>query len=621
MRCSICGNQFAAPHTACPRCGAYLGSAVGGATSNPPRTFRFLLAGSLVFLAALGLVAYRVFSKPGFLQGLPRGFDQVPNEHAVMHGAVAKPDELQHHGKLYFVPMGRQAFPVESLAAYYRDKFKIEVTVLGEVPPGADSYDMARNQYVADDMILDMKRAYPKIATSPQTVMLILTDEDIYPRALGWRFAYSYHVGYRWAVVSSRRNDPAFWNHRKPHNPVEQLAGFKQMLTKYIALTYFRLPHSFDPTSIMYQPLTPNGGSDELYESDLHSEESVNGRRITGWPAFCYAYSYKTGALRLLAASVDDTGRLADPESTDEMFETQLASGEFFQFMLDFRLDSAPPIEFRRSYRSQYVPLLVLGRGTTHNYNNWLYSKDPDKLSSIEVIHDNGSRERLRRTSEGLGLTPDVVFENRSDSEEWYGARMTFDSGQLKLVYRDGEWFKFRACTNNPCFWLGYQDVQGHPLTFDRDQDGDLHGLTSSDNQGVTFQTGSQHRLAEGTDTGGNHVTYTYDVPGRLVRVTHADGQVTLYTYDLEHRMTSLSVIRHPGDLPATILRNEYDSAGRIVHQTLSGIGEYRMEYTMGSSNEATHVKVTEPSGRVLEITRPGDYAVHAAPVRFAAVN
>ncbi len=598
---------------------------MGGGAADPPRTFRFLLAGSLIILAALGAVTYRVVSKPGFLDFFRGSFNQVPNERAVVHGGVANPDELQHHGKLYFVPMGRQAFPVESVAAYYRDKFRIEITVLAEAPIDSASYDPPRGQYIADDMILDMKRAYPKIAAAADSVMIILTDEDIYPRSLGWKFTYSYHSGYRFAIVSSRRNDPAFWNSRKSHDPAVQLAGFKQMLTKYIALTYFHLPHSFDPTSVMFQPLTPDGGSDDLYESDLHSEESANGQRIVDWPALLYAYSYKTGTLRLLAPSVDDAGHLDTALSTDEeLFETQLARGEFFQSTIDFHLDSAPPIEFRRVYRSHYVVPMALGRGTTHNYNNWLYSDDPTKLASIEVIYENGSRERLQRISQGLGMTPDVVFENRSNSgEEWYRARMTWDSGQLKLMHRDGEWFKFRACTNDPCFWLGYQDSQGHALTFDRDDEGDLHRLTSSDNQGIEFQNGPHHRLAEGKDSSGNQVSYAYDVPGRLVRVTHADGQVTLYSYDLAHRMTGLAVIRRPGDSAATVLSNEYDSAGRVVRQTLADVGVYQMEYTMGSNNVATHVKLTEPSGRIMEITHGNrnEYVVHTTPVRFPAVR
>jgi YD repeat-containing protein len=626
MLCSVCGFELAAPETACPRCGAFLGSAMGGSVAEPPRTFRYLLAGSLFILAALGGVAYHSASKPGFLDSLRDSFfNQAPREHAVVHGGVAKPDELQHHGQLYFVPMGRQAVPVESLAAYYRDKFKIEITVLAEVPIAPASYDSPRGQYIADDMIFDMKHAYPKIAAAADSVMIILTDEGIYPRSLGWKFTYSYRTGYKFAIVSSRRNDPAFWDQNKPHDPAAQLAGFKQMLTKYIALTYFHVPHSFDPTSVMYQPLTPDGGSDDLYESDLHSEESANGRRIADLPALLYAYSYKTGTLRLLAPSVEDSGHLETAVASDEeLFETQLVRGEFFESTIDFQLASTPPIEFRRSYRSQDVSqMMALGRGTTHNYNNWLYSDDPAKLASIEVMYENGDHERLQRISQGIGMTPDVVFENRSGSEEWYRSRMAWDAGQLKLVRRDGEWFKFRACTNDLCFWLGYQDWQGHTLTFDRDDAGDLHRLTASDNQGIEFKNGPSHRMAEGKDSSGNLVSWAYDFPGRLVRVTHADGQVTLYSYDLEHRMTKLAVIRRPCDSPVTILSNEYDSAGRVARQTLADVGVYRMEYTMGSNNEATHVKLTEPSGRIVEITHPyrNAYVVRTTPVRFPAVQ
>ncbi len=626
MYCPVCGSEIAAPQAACPRCGAFLGTPAGGSIAEPPHTFRLLLVGSIFIMAFLGGIAFHFASKPGFLHALREfPFNAAPRERAVVHGGVARPDELQAHGKLYFIPMGRQAFPVGSLAAYYRDKFKIQITVLAEAPIRSASYDSVRDQYISDDMLLDLRHAYPEIAGADDSVMIVLTDEDIYPRSLGWKFTYSYHSGYRFAIVSSHRNDPAFWDHSKPHDPAVQLAGFKQMLTKYIALTYFHLPHSFDPTSVMYQPLTPDGGSDDLYQSDLHSEESVNGRRIVDWPALLYAYSYKIGTLRLLAPSVDDAGHVDGALLPDEeLFETQLASGEFFESTIDFHLDSTPPIEFRRAYRSQYVLPMALGRGTTHNYNNWLHSDDPAKLASIEVIYEDGGRERLQRMSQGIDMTPDAVFENRSDSSaEWYRSRMTWDAGQLKLVRRDGEWFKFRACTNDPCFWLGYQDSQGNALTFDRDDNGNLRRLTSSDNQGIEFQTGRSYRLSEGKDSTGNHVSWAYDTPGRLVRVTRPDGQVTLYSYDLSHHMTNLAVVRSPGDLPVNIVSNEYDDAGRVVHQTLADIGEYRMEYTVASNNQVTKTKLTEPSGRIVEVSRSGgsEYAVHTTPVRFPAVR
>ncbi len=626
MRCAVCGFELAAPQAACPRCGSFLGAPLTGGAADPPRTFRFLLAGLVVFLALLGFATYRLLSKSDFwnlLRNANPALNQVPRERAVVHGEVVKPDELEAHGKLYFVPMGRQAIPVESLATYYRDKFKIEITVLPEVAIDSAASDAPRSQYIAEEMIQDMKRAHPKIARAADSIVIILTDEDIYPRSLGWKFTYSYYIGYKFAVVSSHRNDPAFWDSSKAHDPDQQLASMKQMLTKYIAILYFHLPHSSDPTSVMYQPLTPNGRSDDLYESDLHSEESANGFRGSGWPCLFYSYSYTTGAMRRLAPFVEECDHLPVPASPqDEIFETLLSSGEFFDFARDFDLDSAPPIEFHRSYRSQYPQRWSLGLGANQNYNTWLYSDGAAKLSFIDIITENGSHEHLARVSPGIGFSPSVVFENRDSAQELYGARLTWDSDHFKLQYRDGSWSTFLPCEDARCYWNGYQDASGHVLVFDRDASLNLRRLTSSDNQGIEFQSDSQFRLIEGKDTSGNQVSYEYDAPGRLVRVSHTDGQVTLYSYDPAHRMTRMDVIRKPGEPPAMVFTNEYDALGRVARQTLADGSVYRMEYTAGTGNDITHVKLIEPSGRVLEIACPsGDnYIVRANPVRFPAV-
>jgi len=143
-------------------------------------------------------------------------------------------------------------------------------------------------------MMISMKRAHPKIARDPDSVMIALTDEDIFS-ALSWfgPLTYSFHAGYLSGIVSTRRMDPAFWGDA-PDDAV-RLANTKQMLTKYVAFMYFRVPYSHDPTSIMHQPLTPNGGPDDLYESDLHSEESANGFWGEEQPCLYFTYSYATG--------------------------------------------------------------------------------------------------------------------------------------------------------------------------------------------------------------------------------------------------------------------------------------------------------------------------------------
>jgi hypothetical protein len=52
----------------------------------------------------------------------------------VVHGDIVQPGELQSKGTLYFVPMGKQVVPVQSLANYYDEKFQLDIKVLPEVP-------------------------------------------------------------------------------------------------------------------------------------------------------------------------------------------------------------------------------------------------------------------------------------------------------------------------------------------------------------------------------------------------------------------------------------------------------------------------------------------------------
>ena len=176
---------------------------------------------------------------------------------AVEHGHVASPEDLHGHGKLYFVPVGRQAIFVRSLAEYYANKFGIQIYILPEVTLGPAAWVPQRNQYIAEGVTAAMVNAYPEIARNPESVMIALTDEDIFPKEMGWEFTYGNHSS-RIGVVSTRRMDPAFWGGR-PDNAL-RLASTRQMLTKYIALQYFHLPESPDPTSDCFRRLPPTQG-------------------------------------------------------------------------------------------------------------------------------------------------------------------------------------------------------------------------------------------------------------------------------------------------------------------------------------------------------------------------
>jgi YD repeat-containing protein len=537
----------------------------------------------------------------------------------VVHGNVIKPNELLHSGTLYFVPMGRQAISAQSLAEYYDKKFEIDINVLSEVSLDPSDCLPARKQCIAEEMILAAKRAYPRIAADPDAVIFILTDEDLYSRTLGWDFTYSYHCP-RFAVVSTHRMDPSFWG--DPPGDGVTLANTHQILTDHIAQLYFHVPRSYDSTSVMYWPLTPNGGKDDLFESDLHSEESSNGEKGDGYPCLSFTYSYESGEIRPWPRFVHSCYEDANPRSTQqETFQVQLAHGQFVQRSLDLQLESTPAIEFRRSYLSQYLQPMAFGLGANHKYNTWLISDGPSKLSYIDIIHEDGQRNYLRRISSGVGFSSSVVFEDRDDPLELYGARMTWDQGHFKLLARDGSWWTYLPCGDSRCFWIGYEDANKNNLRFERDGNLALRRLSARDGQGLQLASDTQARIVEAIEFRGNRVSYEYDTAGCLSRVRRSDGREELYSYDAAHRMTAVSVSPRPGATPQSVLKIEYDSSGRAIRQVLPDGSAYTVQYVDVGKDHVREVKVTDPNGRVLDLViNDRDYTSSMKPVRFPAV-
>jgi YD repeat-containing protein len=598
----------------CPQCGwtqvAARRDSLG--KKHPALVILVALAAFLALAGTVGFTAYR-FVNPD--RAFVREFHKT--ERPVVHGSVVRPDELHGHGKLYFVPVGSQAIPVQMLADYYLDKFGARITVLPQVDIAPEDCVPERKQCVAEDLEAEMTTAYPEIARDPDSVMIALTDEDIFPRELDWNFTYSFHSA-RIGIVSTHRMDPGFSGDTT--DDALRLARTKQMLTKYVAMLYYRVPASFDPTSVMYTPLEPDGKSDDLYESDLHSEETANGRRGTPYPCLFFTYSYQTHELKPQDPLLTDCHNSNAAHTEEETFELDLGYGRVTQRSMDLQLDSSPPIEFRRGYVSNFPFPMAMGAGANHTYDAYLTSNRDPSLSYIRIVHEDGLQDKLDRISPGRGFNPDVVFESHEDGID--GAQMTWDSDHFKLEYRDGAWSTFRSCVDiTRCYWADYQDAHGHGLRSQRGPHMELLQLTSDDQQGISFRSDDRRRIIEAQATNGKNVSYDYDAAGCLAKVRRADGQVTLYTYDPFHRMTSVSVMKEPGAQPEKIASIQYDAAGRVIKQTLAGVGSYGIEYLAMTGNYPSKLKVTTPAGEVLRISiDEDDYVVRAESVRFPGV-
>jgi YD repeat-containing protein len=629
MQCPSCRVQIPEQPGSCPNCGFHTLKQAPRPSLGSRKPGRLIIF-CVLCVVLIALVVQRL-AIPAFheLQASRAAAQEAPNEpprvevrssrYAVEHGHVAYPEELHGHGKLYFVPVGRQAIFVRSLAEYYANKFGIQIYLLPEVKLAPSACVPERNQCIAEEVIGAMASAYSDIARNPESVMIALTDEDIFPKEFGWDFTYSLHSS-RLGVVSTRRMDPAFWGDR-PDNAL-RLASTKQMLTKYIAIQYFHLPESFDPTSNMFSPLTPNGGSDDIYESDLHSEASANGLRGMPFPCLHFTYSYATHEVRQEEPVVSECKYVNHAESTDEeTFETNLGGGQLAQRSMDIQLNSTPPIELRRGYNSGYaiVRTFAFGWSANHSYNPGLTSDDEISLKFLSILREDGATDFFARNPSGRGFDPAAVYVSRDYGT--YGAQLTWEKNHFKLNYRDGSWSTFLPCSaTTRCYWSGYEDSHGSSLKFDRGPHQELLQLTASDSQGISFRADDHQRTTEARATNGTVVFYEYDSAGCLARVHRADGQETLYEYDPAHHMTSMSVISSPGAAQEAVLRNEYDSRGRVITQTLKGIGSFHIEYVATNGTYNTQVKVTTSLGDVLDIRIGTDlYVARSQHVQYAA--
>lgn len=583
MICPYCNTQLPPQQQFCPHCGTFDSTAPGTHHSLGRRH------PGLLIVACLAIMISVVSSGAYFLVKRIRR-ETAPKETAVVHGAIAGPGELTAHGRLYFIPVGRQVIPAETLAGYYQQKFNIQIEVLPAIEANSASYYPDRKQYAAEDLIGDIKFEHPELARDPNAVMIGLTDEDIFQRWLeGSNFTYSYHAGYRFGIVSTRRMDPAFWG--DPPNDATRLASTKQMLTKYVAFMYFHVPVSDDRTSVMRQPLTPYGGSDNLYESDLHSEESANGMEGNGWPCISYIYSYSTQQMTPVSPEPTDCDLTNAPQSPDEeVFTVQLGVGRFITHGMDMKLDSTPPIEYRRAYISDYARQRSLGWGTDVSFNTGLTSDGPLALTYIEIVREDGTRDRLERVSPGRGFSTSVAFEGQSPQHGTYQARMTWDRDHFKIQYRDGSSATYLPCSDFTCFCTGSQDAEGNRLTIQRGPARELLQVLSQDQQGITFQADAQHHIEQASDTASNTVKYEYDTEGSLARIHRPDGRVIVYDYDERHHMTRVSVINAPGEEPQILVTNEYDPAGHIVKETLADGSQYEIQYQAFAGRHASQL-------------------------------
>ena len=160
-----------------------------------------------------------------------------------------------------------------------------------------------------------------------------------------------------------------------------------------------------------------------------------------------------------------------------------------------------------------------------------------------------------------LSVAPATLIQSTSDGL-FYGAnslaynpadRLNF-GGEFYLTTKEGLAYVIDAASGDLTVM---SDGSGNRLTFTD------AAITSNRGPRVTFQRDPQGRIVGVTDPLGNQVRYAYDSRGDLVRVTDRDGNETQFVYGEPARPHYLTEVIDP--LGRSGVRTEYDDSGRLI--------------------------------------------------------
>src|SRR5437667_6428481 len=137
MQCPKCATEVQSQQGFCPRCGTFIGMP----GEIPPQSGRksqlWIPLFGLLLLLVITITPAWLLWKYGLLGELQQSRHKIPSAQRPVlkqEHVPAKLSELQGHGAIYFIPLGAQAISPESLAAHYKEKFNLSITLLPAVP-------------------------------------------------------------------------------------------------------------------------------------------------------------------------------------------------------------------------------------------------------------------------------------------------------------------------------------------------------------------------------------------------------------------------------------------------------------------------------------------------------
>ncbi len=473
--------------------------------------------------------------------------------------------------KVYLIPAGLE--PGESVdwaPAYYRSKFGIDVEVLPEepMPPGME--DLARRQVDSERLIEHMRGEHADLVTDPANILIGVTSRDMTTPSLGETYAENFRQDGRFAMISCSLLHPSGLS--KASNPEWFRSRLQKLVGKNIALLYFDLPLSSDPTSLLAY------GTHSAIDWDRESESIIgaNGE----WTPLADTGDFEVTTYE--APNEPPMWHLSDtrenPQETGtQIFNTDLSDGLFLYRKTDFALGGPYPLALTRVYNSKDSQIRPFGIGMDDSLDIFLVG---EMEKWVDLVFEDGGRVHFNYAPGKSGPEGELY-----QGGQWWlfsGANAYYRNDSWTVERPDGWKYFFpylpSAPNANVTILTGFSDPAGHRYEMSRDPAGYLQSVNAPGGNWLHFQRDEQHRVHVVADSAGRQVTYDYDAAGHLVRVADSEGGQERYAYDEDSRL--IKVTTGPGGV--SVFENTYDSSGEIVSQTMSDGRSFDYHYVQG---------------------------------------
>jgi predicted Zn-dependent protease len=172
---------------------------------------------------------------------------------------------MQAPGRIYLVPLdGYSSERARAIADHSRQQFKVRIRVEPELTTDVRAFDPGRGKANASELLSILESRYPE--SSVRTVVIGLTEADMFVPEAGSQSVFTYRRAHRIAVVSSARMDQGCLG-LFAVSEERQLARMRKVVGRNIGLMYFRLAVNHDPHSLLYASMAGPQHLDVMSES------------------------------------------------------------------------------------------------------------------------------------------------------------------------------------------------------------------------------------------------------------------------------------------------------------------------------------------------------------------